>query len=121
MIVELDFKRKECRVTREPKDKSIPYAGWLKEDGGDPNSRLYYRIKEILNDEGYGLIKKRMWKDGHLVDVERQYLATRNPNGQNFCIYDNQYALRDARDEYNKEGKVTLHVEMEAGMEWMAR
>ena len=119
MKVELDFKRKECRVIREPRDKNIPFSGYVKTDGGDPNSRLYYHIKQALNEQGYRLIKKRMWKDGHLVDSERQYLVTRNPKGQNFCIYDNLYALRDARDDYNREGHVTLCIDAEVGMEWM--
>lgn len=117
MKVELDFKQKECRVIKESGDKNIALSGWVKDDGGDPNSRLYYHIQQILNKEGYKIIKKRMWKDGHLVDAERQYLATRNPKGQNFCIYDNLYAIRDAREEYNKEGKVTLCLDPEVGFE----
>jgi len=119
MKVELDFKRQKCLVTKEPNDKNIPYTGWVKQDKADTNSRLYYYIKQILNAEGYGLIKKRMWKDGHLVDVERQYLVTRNKPGKNFCIYDHLYAVRDAREEYNKEGRVELHIEMDDAFEWM--
>ena len=56
-------------------------------------------------------MKKRMWKDGHLTDEYRQYLVTRNRKGGNFCIYDNFYAVRDAREEYNKKGEVTLQIE----------
>jgi hypothetical protein len=75
---------------------------------------LYYKIKGILNEQGYGpLIKKRMWKDGHLVDVERQYLVTRNRKGGNFCIYDHLYATRDAREEYNKDGEVTFRIQVD--------
>jgi len=47
-------------------------------EGGDPKfygvqfargeSRLLHQIKIVLNNNGFDLIKKRMWKDGHLVD-----------------------------------------------------
>jgi len=40
-------------------------------------SNLLYRIKRVLNCNGFDLIKKRMHKDGHLVDDMQQYLRTR--------------------------------------------
>lgn len=113
MKVELNFESGKCIVIKEEGDKSIPVSGWIKTYGGDPSSTLLYNIKKILNKRGYNLIKKRMSKDGHLTSEEKQYLVTRNKRGQNFCIYDSQYDIRDAREDFNIEGKVVLSIECE--------
>ena len=47
----------------------------------DPNfyaeSHFLYHVKLQLIEQGYDLIKKRMWKDGHLVDDRQQYIRSR--------------------------------------------
>ena len=64
-------------VTREEGD---PRFSGVKNGAGE--SRLLYHIKNILNAQGYDLIKKRMHKDGHLMDNLQQYLRTRKPSGE---------------------------------------
>ena len=75
--------------------------------GGE--SRLFYRIKNNLNSMGFDLIKKRMWKDGHMVDDLQQYLRTRSCHSKSphIYIYNNNWALFGAEEEWNK-GSVRL-------------
>lgn len=76
-------------------------------------SHFLYHVKRILNEErGYDLIKKRMHKDGHLVDDLMQYLRARSPKskGPHACIWNRQYAIYDAGQEFNKHGLVSLAV-----------
>ena len=49
---------------------------------GAGESRLLHAIKVQLNGDGADLIKKRMYKDGHLVDDLQQYLRTRTIRGR---------------------------------------
>lgn len=86
-------------------------------DADDPTfyqeSRLMYHIKKELNRQGYDLIKKRMWKDGHLVDDEQQYIRTRKPTGDpqnDIYIYDPHWQIRNAAKSYREDGKLTLAV-----------
>ena len=60
---------------------------------------------------GYDVIKKRVWKDGHLMgDDETQYIRDRN---WKFAIYDSQCdgRCRLLHEEYNQVGKITLAVQ----------
>ena len=68
-------------------------------------SNLLYQIKNQLIKNGYDVIKKRMWKDGHLMDDTQQYIRDRN---WKFGIYDGSYAIRLLHEDYNKNGYVVL-------------
>ena len=94
-----------CIVTKEKGDKKIREGQW-----GSAESCLLYRIKNILNKQGYDLIKKRMWKDGNMVDDEQLYIRSRKvlPKNKPFCIYNQRFALECAAEEYEKEGTVIL-------------
>jgi len=96
---------RECIVEREPGD--LKFYG-IKNAAGE--SRLLYYVKLILNAQGNDLIKKRMWKDGHLVDEMQQYLRTRSKNspGLHIYIYNNRWQIEGAEKEYNRFGKVKL-------------
>jgi hypothetical protein len=97
-----------CTVTREDSDKKVyRHTGWA-----DPESTFLHDVKKELNNQGYDFIKKRMAKDGHLVDDRQQYLRIRKPKkGGIYCIYNGYYAVFDAGFEYNKEGVYVLQVE----------
>ena len=75
-------------------------------------SRLLYQIKVLLNNNGFDLIKKRMWKDGHLVDAYQQYLRVRHDRTDtpHVAIFSSFFAIHGAEEEWNK-GKVTLSME----------
>ena len=97
-------------VEREPGD---PKFYGVRNAAGE--SRLLYHIKQRLNNLGYDIIKKRMWKDGHLVDDLQQYLRTRKPTGnpsQDIVIWNPCWAIHGAEHWYNI-GSVTLKIEFD--------
>ena len=75
-------------------------------------SQILYWLKQILNENGYDLIKKLMWKDGHLYgDDKLHYLRSRNPKEDPWVmIYDGDYAVRSMKADYNWGKLVTLLV-----------
>ena len=95
-------------VTREKGDKKFRDGGYA-----DGESTLLYHLKNHLNKMGYDLIKKRMYKDGHLVDDTQQYLRTRKATGdpeKDIMIYSTFYAIRGANEDWNNNGVVTLQL-----------
>lgn len=94
-------------VTREKTDKK--YYG-IREGKGE--SLFLNDLKKELNKQGYDLIKKRMWKDGHLMDDLQQYLRTRKKGAgkADIYIYSGFWALRGANEDFNN-GEVTLMLE----------
>jgi len=91
-------------------------------EGGDPKfygvqfargeSRLLHQIKIVLNNNGFDLIKKRMWKDGHLVDDLQQYLRVRHAHSDtpHVAIYSPFWQVRGAERDRN-QGRVTFRLE----------
>jgi hypothetical protein len=102
----ITFKGNTLTVIREENDPK--YYGTV---NGAGESKLLHAIKQQLNKQGYDLIKKRMWKDGHLVDDLQQYLRTRAKGKGNadIYIYSPFWALRGANEDFNK-GEVNLTV-----------
>ncbi|KKM74878.1 hypothetical protein LCGC14_1395960 [marine sediment metagenome] len=96
-----------CTVEREPGDPKFRNGGW-----GSGESRLLYHVKRVLNARGHDLIKRRMHKDGHLMgDDSMQYLRTRNTRAPIvLAIYDGNWQIRDAAEDFNREGRVTFTV-----------
>lgn len=105
--MKLQFKGNTLTVTREDGDKK--YHGMV---NGRGESNLLYAIKLQLNQMGYDLIKKRMWKDGHLVDESQQYLRTRKKNAgkADIYIFNNNWALRGAEEDWNNKGETQFIV-----------
>ena len=89
---------------------------------GDTNhyteSTLLHYIKLALIEKGFDVIKKRMWKDGHMMNGDDiQYIRSRKINPTRvdkwldaMYIYDEQYALRNLVTAYNNLGGITLAV-----------
>ena len=63
-------------------------------------SGLLHQIKKALLSQGHDVIKKLMWKDGHLVDDKQHYI--REQHGE-WCIYDPNWAIRFTYEDYNDE------------------
>lgn len=89
----------------------------LTREPGDPRMRtestLLHHLKIKLNtypsDVGIDWIKKRMWRDGHMVDEHQQYIRERRErDGHQWAIYHDSYALRDAGQEFDRDGETTL-------------
>lgn len=98
-----------CKVTAEPGDPK--FYGIV---NGAGESKLLHHIKKILNAQGFDLIKKRMWKDGHLMDDMQQYLRTRKKSGdplKDIYIWNGRWAIQGANDYLNQDGHVLLSVE----------
>ena len=110
MIVTID--ETVCTVQREKGDRAFYGQAGSAYGGGESN--LLHHVKQKLNACGYDFIKKRMWRDGHLVDDMLQYLRARNPKklhaGEVFCIHDTRYAIRDSAEEYNHWEEVSFTV-----------
>ena len=73
-------------------------------------SGLLHFIKKYLNSNGFDLIKKRMWKDGHLVDDCQQYLRSRKVkrDGKAIAIYSGNFALFGINEPWNDNKPVAL-------------
>jgi hypothetical protein len=94
------------KAIKEPED--INYYGIVNAAG---ESKLLYKVKTELNKKGFELIKKRMWKDGHLVDDMQQYLKTREGSKTpHIYIYNTAWAINGLEDDWNKNGEVLLPV-----------
>jgi hypothetical protein len=101
--------RKDCCVVRREKGENIPTCNV----GAKGESLLLHKIKKILNARGYDLIKKRMWRDGHLMDDMQQYLRTRKPTGhpaRDIYIYSGFWAIEGADAALKRDGEVTLRL-----------
>lgn len=91
-----------CTIQREPHDKR--YSGITAE------SRILYVLKNALNSQGKTLIKKRMYKDGHLWgDNQSQYLRSKD-HTKGIMIYDPDYAIRDIGKAFNSGEPVRLMI-----------
>ncbi len=102
-----------CIVQREKGDRA--FYGRAGSAWGGMESNLLHHVKVSLNAQGHDLIKKRMHKDGHMVDEFKQYLRARNTKklkpGDIYCIHDNQYNIRNSAEDYNADEEVHFAVE----------
>ena len=78
-----------------------------------------YNVQKILNERGYDLLKKRMWRDGHMFGCEHsQYVRSRNLKATpSIYIYHANAALEVAAESWNVLGRVELDVVYGAGRE----
>jgi hypothetical protein len=105
MKVILDLESNTCTVEREPTDRRIGRSGF---DGTDPDSVFLHRVKRELQRQGFKVLKKRMHKDGHMYgSTSTQYIRTSSKKS-GFMVYDGDYAIRLAHEDFNKLGKVVL-------------
>jgi hypothetical protein len=112
-----------CYVYREPGDPVLrpnrSRNSWSPPGWYGAESRLLYHVQKILNGRGYGLLKKRMWRDGHMFGSDHtQYLRSRHLKCvPSLYIYHADYALEVAAVSYNALGRVRLDVVYGAGRE----
>jgi len=112
MKVFLNQEKGLCLVEREKGDKKC--YGVVNASG---ESLLLHKVKKILNADGFDFVKRRMWKDGHLVDSGQQYLrerkavTTENGKKRQLAIYNRSWHIEGAEVCYNRDGKVFLIVE----------
>lgn len=82
---------------------------WFKREPDEPKiyseSLVYYRIKQILNEAGFDVVKKLMWKDDHLTADTRYYIRDRR---YRFSLSDNDYAIRSLTEPFNSFEEIRL-------------
>ncbi len=112
-----------CYVYREPGDPVFrpnrSKSSWSPPGWYGAESRLLHNLKKILNGRGYGLIKRRVWRDGHMFGSEHtQYLRSRNLKAApSLYVYHGNAALEVAAESFNVLGRVELDVTYGAGLE----
>lgn len=107
-------------VIREPGDPIFRDGEW-----GSGESRLLYHVKKKIiagevenwDDLPTDIIKKRMWKDGHLVDTDQLYLRSREyhcittkKDKLYLTIHSTHWAIRGIDTDFNEDGKCHLQV-----------
>jgi hypothetical protein len=90
------------------------YLLTLSPDPGESSARnesdLFYRLKKVLQSIGEDVIKKLMWKDGHMVHESQYYVRSRKPRQVGaYGVYDHYFNTRDAAKDYNA-GAVRLRI-----------
>ena len=104
-------------IQRDEKGESkVRGSGWSKgmEHGWEAEHSLLFKLKKILNEAGFDLIKKRMSKDGHMVGQDATpYLRAKGhkKDSPHICIYDGNSELRNSAEEYNDGKEVTFMIE----------
>ena len=73
---------------------------------------MLYHVKGELARQGWDFVKRRMWKDGHLVSELQQYLRERvvKRGARCLAIFNPMWAIEGADDTLRREGRVTLTV-----------
>ncbi len=81
---------------------------WFKRQPGEKafysESLLWYRIKQILNDAGFDVIKKCPAKDDHLTSAP-YYIRDRK---HRFCLFDDNHQIRSLTEVFNAFEEVRL-------------
>ena len=97
-VVWVDVPFKTVRISRNGSEKLYS------------DSLVLHRIKLALISQGYDVVKRRFWSDGHMMGdrEEDQYIRDRQ---WKFTMYDNDAYRRILYEDYNKEETVTLAIE----------
>lgn len=91
--MKVELKDNYCLVTRENSHKVYS------------ESLLWYQIKQELIKQGYDVIKKLMYKDGHLVSEEEHYIRDRK---WGWCLRDGYFAIRQMTLVFNNDKTLRL-------------
>lgn len=103
MKVDINILNHYVEVTKEKGDPYFETTEWASAE-----STFLYYVKKELQAQGFDCIKKRMWKDGHLVDDRQQYIRDRKGE---WCIYNDAWAIFDAGERFNQIHKMILRYE----------
>jgi len=99
-----------CTVTREPGDPKFRNGGWATAE-----TSFFTHVRKALDAQGVHLYNTTMGREGHLMNDKQRILRSLKPRGRklpepNIGIYYGNYAIRDAAEDFNTEGIVTLIV-----------
>lgn len=99
--MKLEIREHDIVLTREASD---PKFYGVRNGVGE--SRLLHYLAQHLRRLGHDVIKKRMWKDGHLVDDLQQYVRTRS-HESGFMIFNAGWSIQGGETSWNA-GQVIL-------------
>ena len=100
-----------CIVTRETGDPKFRNGGWATAE-----TSFFTHVRKTLDAQGIHLFNTTMGREGHLMDDAQRILRPLKPRGtdalpeHNFGIYYGEYAIHDAAEVFNTQGKVVLLV-----------
>lgn len=81
---------------------------WFKRDPEEKKvyseSLVYYKIKQILNDAGFDVVKVNPQKDGHLTSAP--YII--RDRKHRFLLYDEAHQIRSLIEPFNSFEKICL-------------
>ena len=106
-------------VTKEAGDKNYKRTGKQTGWTADPEGTLLYHVQKWLNANfafacrKIHWIKKRMCKDGHLVDEYQQYIRTSKPVpcvGGFIAFHNWHYAITGLNDDFNDDGVAKIRM-----------
>lgn len=103
--MKIEFEQGKCIVTKEACDRKYYPSGWATAE-----SQLLFTIKKKLVAMGFDVIKKRAWKDGHLVDDTLHYIRTRKFDGNWWYAYNMVYCIQGLEQDWNNHGRCYLTV-----------
>ena len=87
----------------------------VRREPGDPayrtESTLLHHIKMKLNANGGDFIKKRMWRDGHLVADEQQYIRNRKIGPGAIALWNTHWAITGLDTDWRADGEAVLAIE----------
>ena len=95
--MKIEIQQYGIKVVREPNDRKF-YGNAAGE------SNFLYAVKKALQKLGYDVIKKRMYKDGHMVSDMQQYIRTRD---KKTAWFNDHWAICGLNDDFN-EGEAFL-------------
>lgn len=104
------------RVDFKPKISNGRLTGGsisIHRDGGPKiysDSSFWHKVKTELQKQGHDVIKKLMWKDGHLKDDNEYYVRSRKYLPDSFMISQTDFAIRSVYDDYNTDGVMSALV-----------
>jgi hypothetical protein len=113
-MAKITFNESTLVVEREPGDPKF----YGKANAAGESKFLYWLKTELNKNHGYDLIKKRMWKDGHLMDDMQQYLRTRSPKskGPHVQLWNDHWAICGLDEDWNA-GHVAIRIDRDIWVE----
>jgi hypothetical protein len=109
-------------LLREKGDVRYKPTGKQGNSWGDGESHLLYHLQQKIKNgevENWGdlptdVIKKRMWKDGHLVDDRQLYIRSRkqfkSEDGKEvfLALFNDHWAINGLNDDFNEDGTASV-------------
>lgn len=73
-------------------------------------SAFWFALRNKLREMGHDVIKKLIYKDGHMIGSNTYPYYLRERKGK-WCIWDSQYAVRFLHKQFNEQKEVVLSKE----------